>query len=129
MQQPSDHGPSVIPAKANSLIHPLFSRLRICISISFFVLFESFVVKSLAQFRTLLDPIRHPRSSILDPPSSILGLRCGCGSAVLVRYFSSYSFSASRRGSSPSPGVSARVTQLSFGAGGVLLIAFPAFSL
>src|SRR5262250_891565 len=106
MQQPSDHGPPVILAKANSLIHPLFSRLRICISISFFVLFESFVVKSLAQFRTLLDP---------DPPSSILGLRCGCGSAVLVRYFSSYSFSASRRGSSPSPGVSARVTQLSFG--------------
>src|SRR5215475_10879142 len=74
MQQPSDHGPPVIPTKANSLIHPLFSRLRICISISFFVLFESFVVKSfvvksLAQFRTLLDPIRHPRSSILDPRS------------------------------------------------------------
>ena len=34
------------------------------------------------------------------------------------RYFSSYSLSASKRGSSPRPGVSVRVTQSFFGAGG-----------
>src|SRR5215510_3347951 len=59
------------PQKRIHLIHPLFSRLGISISIFFFVLFGSFVVKSLAQFRTLLDPIRHPRSSILDPRSPL----------------------------------------------------------
>src|SRR5262249_60105460 len=51
----------------------------------------------------------------------------GCGSAVLGRYFSSYSLSASRRGSRPRPGVSARVTQLSFGAGGLCFVALPTF--